>query len=120
MTIDERKPTFTELLRKFAALKGLPIRENPDGLTCRIKDNKDLILFRRPVVMGRDIFYGKIIDSSAKFAVSKCFTNDDIDFMRNRIEESIEILELRARIMDPENLETAERMARKRRKLQTC
>ena len=118
MTIDGRKPTFTELLRKFAALKGLPIMETSNELTCRIKDNKDLILFRRPVVSGRYIFYGKIIDLSAKFAVNKYFTNDDIDFMRNRIEESIEILELRARIMDPKNLETAERMARKRRKLQ--
>ena len=38
--------------------------------------------------------------------------------MRNKIEESIEILELREKIMDPEKLETAERMAKKRRKLQ--
>jgi len=41
-----------------------------------------------------------------------------VDFLRNRLEESIEILELRKRIMDPEKLETAECMAKKRRKLQ--
>ena len=39
-------------------------------------------------------------------------------YLRKKLEESIEILELRAKIMDPEKLETAERMAKKRRKLQ--
>lgn len=39
-------------------------------------------------------------------------------YLHKKLEESIEILELRAKIMDPEKLETAERMAKKRRKLQ--
>lgn len=57
-------------------------------------------------------------DLSAKFCRDKYFDKGAVEYMRKKLEESIEILELRAKIMDPEKLETAERMAKKRRKLQ--
>jgi hypothetical protein len=113
-----QKPTLHELLRKFAALRGLPIEEKPKGLACRMSDKTILTLFHRPVMHGRFTFYGMSTDLSKKYLRDKCFDKDMVEYLRKKLEESIEILELRAKIMDPEKLETAERMAKKRRKLQ--
>ena len=113
-----QKPTLHELLRKFAMLKGLPIEEKPRGLACRMTDRTILMLFYRPVVHGRFTFYGMSTDLSAKHFRDRYYGKGMVDYLRKKIEESIEILELRAKIMDPEKLETAERMAKKRRKLQ--
>ena len=116
--MDGRKPTMHELLLKFASLKGLPVEKKPEGLVCRMTDRTILTLFYRPVVHGRFTFYGMITDLSARFLRDKYFDEDRMKYLRNLLEENIEILELRAKIMDPEKLETAERMAKKRRKLQ--
>ena len=115
--MDERKPPLHELLRKFATLRGLPVKETPKGLACRVKDNTILTIFYRPVPKGSYAAYAMKEDLSAKFLGVQYYNKDCADFMRNKIEESIEILELRAKIMDLEKLETAERMAKKRRKL---
>ena len=117
--MDERKPPLHELLRKFAALRGLPVKETPKGLACRITDKTIITIFYRPVPKGRYTAYAMKEDLSAKPLLRMQYYNKAAaDYMRNVIEESIEILELRAKIMDPEKLETAERMAKKRRKLQ--
>ena len=116
--MDERKPPLHELLRKFAALRGLPVKETPKGLACRITDKTILTIFYRPVQKGCYTAYAMKEDLSEKFFRPQFFDKRLADYMRNKIEESIEILELRKRIMDPEKLETAERMAKKRRKLQ--
>lgn len=116
--MDEQKLPLHELLRKFAMLKGLPIEEKPRGLACRIGDEMTLMLFNKPVVSGRFTFYGMNTDLSAKLFRDKYFDEGAMKYLRKKLEESIEILELRKRIMDPEKLETAERMAKKRRKLQ--
>ena len=116
--MDERKPPLHELLRKFAALRGLPVKETAKGLACRVKDNTIITIFYRPVPKGRYTAYAMKEDLSAKFLDVQYYNKDCAYFMRNKIEESIEILELRKRIMDPKNLETAEHMAKKRRKLQ--
>lgn len=114
----EQKQPLHELLRKFATLKGLPIEEKPRGLACRMSDKTILTLFHRPVMHGRFTFYGMSTDLSAGFLRDKYFDKDMMKYLRKELEESIEILELRANIMDPEKLETAERMAKKRRNLQ--
>lgn len=116
--MDEQKPPLHELLRKFATLRGLPVKETPKGLACRITDNTIITIFYRPVFKGHITAYGMKDDLSAKFLRTQFFDESLADYMRNKIEESIEILELRAKIMDPEKLETAECMAKKRRKLQ--
>ena len=116
--IVRQKPTLHELLRKFARLRGLPIEEKPRGLACRMSDKTILTLFHRPVMHGRFTFYGMSADLSARFLRDKYFDEGMMKYMRKKLEESIEILELRAKIMDPEKLETAERMAKKRRRLQ--
>ena len=77
-----------------------------------------LMLFNKPVMSGGFIFYGMRTDFSARFARDKYFNKGVVEYLRKRLEESIEILDLRAKIMDPEKLETAECMAKKRRKLQ--
>ena len=114
----EQKTPLHELLRNFARLRGLPIEEKPRGLACRMSDKTILTLFHRPVMHGRFTFYGMSTDLSAKFLRDKYFDKDIVEYIRKKLEESIEILELRAKIMDPEKLETAEHMAKKRRKLQ--
>ena len=114
----EQKTPLHELLRKFARLRGLPIEEKPNGLACRIGDEMVLMLFNKPVMSGGFIFYGMRTDLSARFLRNKYFDKSMAEYLRNKIEESIEILELRKKIMDPKNLETAERMAKKRQKLQ--
>lgn len=116
--MDEQKPTLHELLLKYASLKGLLVEKKPKGLACRITDRTILMLFYRPVAHGRFTYYGMSTDLSAKHARDIYYDKGMADYMRNKMEESIEILELRKRIMDPEKLETAERMAKKRRKLQ--
>ena len=116
--MDEQKQPLHELLRKFAMLKGLPIEEKPRGLACRMSDKTILTLFHRPVRHGRFTFYGMSTNPSAVFIRDKYFDEGAMKYLRKKLEESIEILELRAKIMDPEKLETAERMAKKRRKLQ--
>lgn len=116
--MDEQKQPLHELLRKFATLRGLPIEEKPRGLALRIEDEMVLMLFNKPVMSGGLIFYGMRTDFSARFARDKYFDKDMMKYLRKELEESIEILELRAKIMDPEKLETAERMAKKRRRLQ--
>ena len=116
--MNEQKTTLHELLRKFARLRGLPIEEKPRGLACRMTDGTILTLFYRPVMYARFTFYGMSTDLSAKFLRDKYFDKGAVECLRKKLEESIEILELRAKIMDPEKLETAERMAKKRRKLQ--
>ena len=113
-----QKPTLHELLRKFAMLKGLPIEKKTKGLACRMTDRTILMLFYRPVVHGRFTFYGLSTDLSAKHFRDRYYGKGMVDYLRKKIEESIEILELRKRIMNPEKLETAERMAKKRRRLQ--
>ena len=107
-----------ELLRKFATLRGLPIKETAEGLACRMSDKTILTIFYRPVLKGNWRAYAMKADLSGTFRCTKFFGKSLADHMRNKIEESIEILELRKRIMDPEKLETAERMAKKRRRLQ--
>ena len=114
----EQKTPLHELLRNFARLRGLPIEEKPRGLACRMSDKTILTLFHRPVMHGRFTFYGMSADLSAGFLRDKYFDKDMMKYLRKELEESIEILELRANIMDPEKLETAERMAKKRRNLQ--
>lgn len=114
----EQKTPLHELLRKFAALIGLPIEEKPRGLACRMSDKTILTLFHRPVMHGRFTSYGMSTDLSAGFRRDKYFDKDMMKYLRKRLEESIEILELRAKIMDPEKLEEAVCMAKKRRKLQ--
>ena len=114
----EQKQPLHELLRKFAMLKGLPTNETPRGLACRMSDKTILTIFYRPVMHGRLTFYGMSTDLSAKHFRDRYYGKGMVDYLRKKIEESIEILELRKRIMDPEKLETAERMAKKRRKLQ--
>ena len=116
--MDGRGPTIHELLLKYASLKGLPVEKNPKGLACRMTDRTILTLFNRPVVYGRFTFYGMSTDLSAKYVRDRYYGKGMVDCLRKEMEESIEILELRAKIMDPEKLETAERMAKKRRKLQ--
>lgn len=116
--MDEQKQPLHELLRKFARLRGLSIEEKPRGLACKMSDKTILTLFHRPVMRGRFTFYGMSTDLSARFHRDKYFDEGMMKYMRKKLEESIEILELRAKIMDPEKLETAERMAKKRRKLQ--
>ena len=116
--MNEQKQPLHELLRKFAALRGLPIKETPKGLACRISDKTILTIFYRPVQKGHLTAYAMKEDLSAKFLRMQFYNKSHADYMRNIIEESIEILELRKRIMDPEKLETAERMAKKRRRLQ--
>lgn len=116
--MNEQKHTLHELLRKFARLRELPIEEKPNGLACRIGDEMVLMLFNKPVMSGRFTYYGMSTDLSAKFCRDKYFNKDMMKYLRKELEESIEILELRANIMDPEKLETAERMAKKRRNLQ--
>ena len=116
--MDGRKPTMHELLLKFASLKGLPVEKKPEGLVCRMTDRTILTLFYRPVVHGRFTFYGMSTDLSTKYARDRYYGKGMVDDLRNKLEENIEILELRKRIMDPEKLDTAERMAKKRRKLQ--
>ena len=116
--MNEQETPLHELLRKFARLRGLPIEEKPNGLACKMSDKKILTLFHRPVMSGRFTFYGMSTDLSAKSFRYKYIDKGVVEYMRNVIEESIEILELRAKIMDPKKLETAERMAKKRRKLQ--
>lgn len=117
--MDEQKPPLHELLRKFATLRGLPVKETPKGLACRITDNTIITILYRPVSEGHLTAYAMKEDLSAKPPLRmQYFNKADADYMRNVIEESIEILELRAKIMDPEKLETAERMAKKRRNLQ--
>ena len=114
----EKKQPLHELLRKFAMLKGLPIEEKPNGLACRMSDKTIMTIYYRPVPMGHLTAYAMKEDLSAKFLRTQFYDKSHADYMRNTIEESIEILELRAKIMDPKKLETAERMAKKRRKLQ--
>ena len=114
----EQKTPLHELLRNFARLRGLPIEEKPRGLACRMSDKTILTLFHRPVIHGRFTFYGMSTDLSAGFLRDKYFDKDMMKYLRKELEKSIEILELRANIMDPEKLETAERMAKKRRNLQ--
>lgn len=114
----EQKTPLHELLRNFARLRGLPIEEKPRGLACRMSDKTILTLFHRPVMHGRFTFYGMSTDLSAGFLRDKYFDKDMMKYLRKELEKSIEILELRANIMDPEKLETAERMAKKRRNLQ--
>ena len=116
--MDEQKQPLHELLRKFATLRGLPIKETPKGLACRISDKTILTIFYRPVPRGHLTAYAMKEDLSGKFLRTQFCNKNLADYMRNKIEESIEILELRKRIMDPKNLETAEHMAKKRRKLQ--
>ncbi len=116
--MNEEKQPLHELLRKFAALRGLPIKETTNGLACRMSDKTILTIFYRPVMHGSSTFYGMSTDLSARFLRNKYFDKSMAEYLRNKIEESIEILELRAKIMDPEKLETAERMAKKRRRLQ--
>jgi hypothetical protein len=116
--MNEQKQPLHELLRKFAMLRGLPIEEKPRGLACRMSDKTILTLFYRPVMHGRFTFYGMKTDRFARFLRDKYFDEGAMKYLRKKLEESIEILELRAKIMDPEKLETAERMAKKRRKLQ--
>jgi len=116
--MDEQKQPLHELLRNFARLRGLPIEEKPKGLACKMSDKTILTLFHRPVMHGRFTFYGMSTDLSAGFLRDKYFDEGLMKYLRKKLEESIEILELRAKIMDPEKLETAERMAKKRRKLQ--
>ena len=116
--MNEEKQPLHELLRKFAALRGLPIKETPKGLACRTKDNTIITIFYRPVSKGHFTAYAMKEDLSANFLRMQYYDKRAADYMRNVIGESIEILELRKRIMDPEKLETAERMAKKRRNLQ--
>ena len=116
--MDEQKQPLHELLRKFATLRLLPIEEKPRGLACRMSDKTILTLFHRPVMYGRFTFYGMGTDLSAEFCRDKYLDKDYMKYLRKKLEESIEILELREKIMDPEKLETAERMAKKRRRLQ--
>lgn len=116
--MDEQKQPLHELLRKFAALRGLPVKETPKGLACRMPDKTILTIFYRPVSKGHFTACAMKKDLSEKFPHTQLYDKSLADYMRNKIEESIEILELRKRIMDPEKLETAECMARKRRKLQ--
>lgn len=115
--MDEQKPPLHELLRKFATLRGLPVKETPKGLACRITDNTIITIFYRPLSKGYITAYTMKEDLSAPLRM-QYYNKAAADYMRNVIEECIEILELRAKIMDPEKLETAERMAKKRRKLQ--
>ena len=116
--MDEQKQPLHELLRKFAMLRGLPIGEKPRGLACRMSDKTILTIFYRPVSRGHLTAYAMKEDLSGKFLRTQFCNKNLADYMRNKMEESIEILGLRKRIMDPEKLETAERMAKKRRKLQ--
>lgn len=118
--MNEQKQPLHELLRKFAMLKGLPIEEKPRGLACRMSEETILTLFRRPVCCRSNGFtyYGMSTDLSARFRRYRYFDEGMMKYLRKKLEESIEILELRAKIMDPEKLETAERMAKKRRNLQ--
>ena len=118
--MNEQKQPIHELLRKFAMLKGLPIEEKPRGLACRMPDKTILTIFHRPFCCRSNGFtyYGMSTDLSARFLRNKYFGEGMMKFLRNKLEESIEILELRTKIMDPEKLETAERMAKKRRELQ--
>ena len=113
-----QKPTLHELLLKYASLKGLPVEKKPKGLAFRMTDRTILTLFYRPVMSGRFTFYGMSTDLSTKYARDQYLDKGMVDDLRNKLEENIEILELRKRIMDPEKLDTAERMAKKRRKLQ--
>ena len=83
-----------------------------------MSDKTILTIFYRPVIKEHRSAYAMKVDLSAKFLRTQYYDKDAADYMRNKIEESIEILELRAKIMDPEKLETAERMAKKRRRLQ--
>lgn len=120
----EQRKTLPELLQRFASLKGLPARKVLNGLACRMEDGTVVTLFDRPVtersIGGRWTAYGSYYNPSGKIHDVKLKLIDEkvAAHLRGKMEESIEILELRARIMDPKNLETAERMARKRRKLQ--
>jgi len=118
----EQRKTLPELLQRFASLKGLPARKVLNGLACRMEDGTVVTLFDRPVtersIGGRWTAYGSYYNPSGKIHDVKLIDEKVAAHLRGKMEESIEILELRARIMDPKNLETAERMARKRRKLQ--
>lgn len=116
--IVRQKPTLHELLLKYASLKGLLVEKKPKGLACRMTDRTILMLFYRPVAHGRFTYYGMSTDLSAGFLRNKYFDEGAVEYLRKKLEESIEILELRKKIMDPKNLETAERMAKKRQKLQ--
>ena len=116
--MNEEKLPLHELLLKYASLKGLPVLKKPRGLAFRMTDRTILMLFYRPVASGRFTYYGMSTDLSAKHARDRYYDKGMADDLRKKMEESIEILELRKRIMDPEKLETAERMAKKRRKLQ--
>ena len=116
--MNEEQQPLHELLRKFAALRGLPIKETPKGLACRTTDNTILTIFYWPVSNGHITAYAMKEDLSAKFLRMQYYGKGAAEYMHKKLEESIEILELRKRIMDPEKLETAERMAKKRRKLQ--
>ena len=100
--MDGRKPTMHELLLKFASLKGLPVEKKPEGLVCRMTDRTILTLFYRPVVHGRFTFYGMSTDLSAKYARDRYYDKGLADYLREKMEESVETLERRAKSMDPE------------------
>lgn len=117
-----QNPTPLELLQKFAGLMGLPIQKRHDGLACKMADGTILTLYEKPVVttnIGKNlIYYGMYFNPSEKHLRRRMLDKDRMEYLRKKMEESIETLELRAIIMDPKNLETAERMAKKRRNLQ--
>lgn len=117
---NEKKP-LTELLVEFARASGQMCRRKENGVVCVMNDARQLTLFDRPIIdsrMSKRLVYGIIYDPTNKFGMVKYVTDDIIEYLRKKLTEYLEQHELKARIMDPKNLETAERMAKKRSELQ--
>ena len=113
--------SLTELLVEFARASGQMCRRKENGVVCVMNDARQLTLFDRPIIdsrMPKRLVYGIIYDPTNKFGMVKYVTDDIIEYMRKQLTEYLEQHELKQKIMDPKNLETAERMSKKRRELQ--
>jgi lipid II:glycine glycyltransferase (peptidoglycan interpeptide bridge formation enzyme) len=57
--------------------------------------------------MPKRLVYGIIYDPTNKFGMVKYVTDDIIEYLRKQLTEYLEQHELKQKIMDPKNLETA-------------
>lgn len=110
--------TLYDLTTQYARLSGIPMNAVGDTVGFKTSSGEILTIYKEPLTLvtsheGTITIFGNLFGHGRL----KILTDGTADYLRNVLEEKIYILNLKATIMNPKNLETAERMAKNRRKL---
>lgn len=111
--------TLYDLATQYARLSGIPMNAVGDAMGFKTSSGEILTIYKEPLTLvtsheGTITIFGNLFGHGRL----KILTNGTAAYLRKGLEEKIYILNLKATIMNPKNLETAERMAKKRRELQ--